>query len=114
MVMRDEELNSRARKWIRRELQAIDSLNGVSVSDRSADQTGHNSEFLLEYVMAILTTIDLKGCNGQAEELLQDFLGRSIAVLFLHELKAWLRSPYNDLLQWDQHVQYPKRSRTSR
>ena len=37
--------------------------------------------------------------------MLQDFLGRDNTRLFLHELKAWLRSPYT-LEDWDRHVQY--------
>ena len=38
--------------------------------------------------------------------MLQDFLGRDNSKLFLHELKAWLRSPYTKLEDWDRHVQY--------
>ena len=66
----------------------------------------NNSEFLLQYIIAILKTVDIKGSGGQAEELLQEFLGRDIARLFLHELKAWLRSPYLSLEDWDRNVQY--------
>ena len=38
--------------------------------------------------------------------MLQEFLGRDNARLFLHELGAWLRSPYTKLEDWDRHVQY--------
>lgn len=38
--------------------------------------------------------------------MLQEFLGRDSARLFLHELGAWLRSPYTKLEDWDRHVQY--------
>ncbi|GIJ87544.1 hypothetical protein Asppvi_006452 [Aspergillus pseudoviridinutans] len=115
---RDEELVSRARKWIRRELRVFTFLNpegepepGPSRVARPGQQRlesrrGNNAEFLLEYVIAILRTVDIKGSAGQAEELLRDFLGRDNARLFLHELQAWLRSPYTSLEDWDRHVQY--------
>lgn len=101
---RDEELVSRARKWIRRELQVFEFLSpdGPSSSDRRAN----NAEFLLEYIVAILKTVDSQGSSGQAEDMLQDFLGRENIRLFLHEMRAWLRSPYTSLEDWDRNVQY--------
>jgi hypothetical protein len=117
---RDEELVSRARKWIRRELRVFAFLNPEMEEEqripqqvsrpgtqRLENRRANNAEFLLEYVIAILRTVDLKGSAGQAEELLRDFIGRENACLFLHELQAWLRSPYNSLVDWDRHVQYP-------
>ncbi|PMD14008.1 hypothetical protein NA56DRAFT_755188 [Hyaloscypha hepaticicola] len=100
----DTELVSRARKWIRRELQVFEFLN----PDRAegADRRASNAEFLLEYIVAILKTVDVQGSGGQAEEMLKDFLGRENTGLFLHELRAWLRSPYVNLEDWDRHVQY--------
>ncbi|KAJ5124333.1 uncharacterized protein N7515_008158 [Penicillium bovifimosum] len=116
---RDEGLVSRARKWIRRELRVFSFLNPGSEEDESTSpqvsrpgpqrlesRRANNAEFLLEYIIAILRTVDLKGSAGQAEELLSDFLGREHACLFLHELQAWLRSPYNSLEDWDRNVQY--------
>ncbi|KAF3390577.1 hypothetical protein F1880_009081 [Penicillium rolfsii] len=125
---RDEALVSRARKWIRRELQVFSFLhpeaedapeerrNPVprSGQQRLQQRRANNAEFLLEYVVAILRTVDIKGSAGQAEELLRDFLGRDNARLFLHELLAWLRSPYASLEDWDRHVQYPSTTITSR
>ncbi|PYH75639.1 hypothetical protein BO82DRAFT_359854 [Aspergillus uvarum CBS 121591] len=138
---REEELVSRARKWIRRELKVFAFLNpsaagpaagtGSSAGDlrstttqrqqpapplragqqRLENRRGNNAEFLLEYIIAILRTVDIKGSAGQAEELLRDFLGRENARLFLHELQAWLRSPYTSLEDWDRHVQYEDVSR---
>jgi len=120
----DEQLVSRARKWIRRELRVFSFLNpdpeeedegpGPSRNNRIAhpgqqrleNRRGNNAEFLLEYVIAILRTVDVKGSAGQAEELLRDFLGRDNARLFLHELSSWLRSPYMSLEDWDRNVQY--------
>ncbi|KUL84601.1 hypothetical protein ZTR_08728 [Talaromyces verruculosus] len=116
---RDENLVSRARKWIRRELQVFEFLNpdGTEAEEQPAgrprpgeqrlqNRRANNAEFLLEYVIAILRTVDIKGSAGQAEELLQEFIGRANARLFLHELNSWLRSPYNSLQEWDRHVQY--------
>lgn len=65
-----------------------------------------NAEFLLEYIMAVLKTVDVQGAGGQAEELLREFLGRAHARLFLHEVRAWLRSPYVRVEDWDRNVQY--------
>ena len=107
LFCRDEELISRARKWIRRELQVFEYLNpGVNNVEQGAVRRAKNAEFLLEYIIAILKSVDIKGPDGQAEDMLQEFLGRDDARLFLHELRAWLRSPYTLLEDWDRHVQY--------
>lgn len=106
---RDEELVRRARMWIRRELQVFDVFN---THDKREEHDGgekrraNNAEFLLEYIIGIMKTVNLKGSGGHAEELLKDFLGMDDAKLFLHELRAWLRSPYVALEDWDRHVQY--------
>ncbi|KAJ5111241.1 hypothetical protein N7532_001776 [Penicillium argentinense] len=107
---RNESLISRARKWIRRELQVFTFLNPVVEDEQPAfgrRPHGNHAEFLLDYVISILRTIDIRGSSGQAEELLKDFLGRENARLFLHELLSWLRSPYDRLEDWDRNVQYP-------
>ncbi|KAG4431834.1 hypothetical protein IFR05_012672 [Cadophora sp. M221] len=107
----DAELISRARKWIRRELQVFTFLNpdataAPATGSVRGDRRANNAEFLLEYIVAILKTVDIQGSGGQAEEMLQEFLGRGNTRLFLHELRAWLRSPYTELEAWDRHVQY--------
>jgi len=105
----DADLISRARKWIRRELQVFEFLTpdgSLSENRASSDRRANNAEFLLEYIIAILKTVDIQGSGGQAEEMLQEFLGRNNTRLFLHELRAWLRSPYISLEDWDRHVQY--------
>lgn len=99
------ELISRARKWIRRELQVFEFLSSSSTIS-SSDRRANNAEFLLEYIIAILKTVDIQGSGGQAEDMIQDFLGRDNTRLFLHELRAWLRSPFTDLGDWDRNVQY--------
>ena len=108
MFARSEELISRARQWIRRELQVFEFLNPGSGAG-SVSRKANNAEFLLEYIVAILKTVDIKGSGGQAEDMLQEFLGRDNARLFLHELRAWLRSPYISLESWDRNVQYNDR-----
>lgn len=104
----DAELISRARKWIRRELQVFEFLSpdASGSSNPNIAQRANNAEFLLEYIIAILKTVDTQGSGGQAEEMLQEFLGRENTRLFLHELRAWLRSPYMSLEDWDRAVQY--------
>ncbi|KAI6851218.1 hypothetical protein KC332_g1937 [Hortaea werneckii] len=93
-------LQSRARAFLRRELRVFSFL------DTASAPRGGNREFLLEYIVAILRTNDLKAADGKAEDLLSDFLGRSNAQQLFHELGAWLRSPYVDLRQWDGAVRY--------
>ncbi|KAI5308631.1 hypothetical protein KEM55_005256, partial [Ascosphaera atra] len=119
---RDEALVSRARRWVRRELQVFsflypesepeqeeDPLNPSQRSGARRDRRANNAEFLLEYIIAILRTVDIKGASGSAEDLLQEFIGRDNARLFLHELQAFLRSPYTELRDWDRAVQYDER-----
>jgi hypothetical protein len=91
-------LQTRARIFLRRELRVFDFL------DRRP--AGANREFLIEYLVAVLKSNDPKGADGHAEELVKEFLGREDARLLLHELDAWLRSPYERLEAWDAHVQY--------
>jgi Ring finger domain len=104
--LEDDHLLSRARNWVRRELAVFEFLNPESASFGSTERRASNTEYLLEYIIAILRSVDIRGNAGQAEELLKDFLGRDTARLFLHELEAWLRSPYEKLEDWDKNVQY--------
>lgn len=124
-------LQSRAKLWIRRELQVFSYLNpdqrqqhdedarpssssasrhataAAAVATTSAS-LAPNAEFLMHYLIAILKTVDIKDSSGHAQDLLSEFLGREHANLFLHELYAWLRSPYAKLEDWDRHVQYSR------
>lgn len=63
---------------------------------------------MLEYVLGILKTIDLKSASGAAEDMLTDFLGRQNARIFLHELHAFLRSPFTNLSHFDSFAQYSR------
>ncbi|WYZ34311.1 hypothetical protein EsH8_I_000587 [Colletotrichum jinshuiense] len=112
MFASDAELVSRARTFLRRELQVFEFLSPDNdAPPQEADpvrrRRANNAEFLLEYIIAILKTVDMQGSMGQAEELIQEFLGRENTRLLLHELRAWLRSPYMSLESWDRAVQYP-------
>lgn len=89
----DEELASRARMWIRRELRVWEWTRG-------------NAEFLIEYVVGILKSVDLRGSNGQAEEMVAEVLGTESAQIFIHELNAFVRSPFTALQHFDNFVQY--------
>ncbi|KAF2813883.1 uncharacterized protein BDZ99DRAFT_485973 [Mytilinidion resinicola] len=122
LISSSPDLQSRARTWIRRELRVFPYLNPApepheppaSTSSSSTSTTpsarrASNAEFLLSYILAILKAIDLKAPSGQAEDMLAEFLGRPHARLFLHELGAWLRSPYTRLEDWDRNVQYAER-----
>jgi hypothetical protein len=100
------ELQSRTRMFLRRELKVFTFL------DRN--EGARNRDFLIEYVVALLKTNELRGADGRAEELLADFLGRDNTKLVLHELEAWLRSPYMTLDSWDRHVQYAERRQDKR
>ena len=108
---------SRAKIFIRRELKVFDFLDPASASSKLSTFNGTeraerpsrrvtNREYLLEYIIAILHAIPLKGSEGQAEKLLAEYLGVGNARLFLHELEAWLRSPFERIEEWDAAVQY--------
>ncbi|KAF2011683.1 hypothetical protein BU24DRAFT_322426, partial [Aaosphaeria arxii CBS 175.79] len=104
------DLQSRARMFIRRELRVFSFLyNDADGSTANAPTTSSNAEWLLSYIVSILKTVDIKASDGHAEDLLSEFIGRESARLFLHELNAWLRSPYTKLEDWDSHVQYQER-----
>ncbi|KAI5925570.1 hypothetical protein F4810DRAFT_56530 [Camillea tinctor] len=110
VIEAEPQIVSRARSWLRRELQVFEFLRAQNPAQASADtmtrRRASNAEFLLEYIIAILKTVDLQGSQGQAQELLKDFLGRENARLLLHELNNFLRSPWS-IEAWDRHVQYP-------
>lgn len=110
----DPELISRARMWISRELQVFDFLYTCSDSPEQDDgsvrrRKPSKAEYLLEYIIAILKIMDIQGSAGQAEDFIREFLGRKYTRLFLHELRAYLRSPYRWLGAWDRAVQYNTR-----
>ncbi|KAH6637818.1 hypothetical protein C7974DRAFT_432658 [Boeremia exigua] len=107
MIAAHPELQSKARTWIRRELRVFAFLHtDPTGSSSQAATTSSNAEFLLSYIVSALKVVDIKASNGHTENLLAEFLGRDITILFLHELQAWLRSPFTRLKDWDEEVQY--------
>lgn len=107
MIARSPDLQSKARTWIRRELRVFSFLYTDSAgSTPSETTTSSNAEFLLSYIVSILKMVDVKASTGHAEDLLTEFLGRENSRLFLHELNAWLRSPYTKVEEWDLEAQY--------
>ena len=91
-VRASPELQSRARAFIRRELQVFGWIA--------------RAELAGEYLFAIVNTVDLKGPSGAAQDMIADMLGRENAQVFCHELAAWLASPFKSLREWDACVQY--------
>ncbi|KAF7547682.1 hypothetical protein G7Z17_g7556 [Cylindrodendrum hubeiense] len=113
----DTELLSRARKWLRRELRVFECIQQDDDPDTPHDSDATSAsrprrvkaDFLVEYIVAVLRTMDTQGSAGQAENMIQEFLGRHNTQIFLHELRAWLRSPCQSLREWDRVVQYGSR-----
>ncbi|KAF1843911.1 uncharacterized protein K460DRAFT_288608 [Cucurbitaria berberidis CBS 394.84] len=107
MVASSPDLQSKARAWIRRELRVFTFLHtDPTGSITNESTTSSNAEFLLSYIVSILKMVDIKASSGHAENLLAEFLGRENSRLFLHELNAWLRSPYTKVEEWDLNTQY--------
>lgn len=111
-IAEGSEMLARARAWIRRELLVFGHLyhrnDGNALSENGTRRARYkNAAFVLEYVVAVLKTVDLQASNGHAGTLLADFLGKDNALLFLHELRNFLRSPYS-VQEYDRHVQYPE------
>lgn len=70
LFSRDEELVSRARRWTRRELQVFEFLGPDASDTEGITRRANNAEFLLQYIVAILKTVDIKGSGAQAEDML--------------------------------------------
>lgn len=101
-------LQFRARTFLRRELQVFTFL------DPGTAPRGRNREFVIELIVAILKTDEVKGADGHAEDVLSDYLGRDNTKLLLHELESWLKSPFQNLEAWDNYVQYANDGRVSK
>lgn len=111
MFMAEPELVSRAKMWLRRELRIFEFLftdgsDSLKNGNPVRRHRTYNEDYLIEYIIAVLKTLDTQGSAGQAEALVREFLGREYTSLFLHELRAWLRSPYGALSAWDRAVEY--------
>ena len=113
----EPELLSRARMWLRRELRVFrfiqqDDEDTDAPHDNESNRANRRrrvkADYLVEYIVAILRTMDTQGSAGQAENMIQEFIGRQNTQILLHELRAWLRSPYRSLHEWDRAVQYSR------
>ncbi|PSN62873.1 hypothetical protein BS50DRAFT_501516 [Corynespora cassiicola Philippines] len=100
-------LQYKAKAWIRRELRVFGFLHSDPAGGPvTGVTTSGNLEVLLSYILAIVKKVDLKASNGHAENLIAESLGRENARLFLHELNAFMRSPYTRPEEWDRNVEY--------
>ncbi|KAF9200388.1 hypothetical protein BGZ49_009391 [Haplosporangium sp. Z 27] len=99
--------------WIRRELQAILSLDNQPNSDSSSltstpsmtencQDSDRGLELIREYIIAVLKRFDLQ--TDQAQDLLRDFLYEHTEQ-FVHELMGFARSPYS-IEAYDRVAQY--------
>ncbi|GAB7343596.1 hypothetical protein MBLNU457_1597t1 [Dothideomycetes sp. NU457] len=90
-------LQNRARIFLRRELQVFSFLS-----------TRQRLEFVLEYIVAMLKSMEIKGADGAMVRLVGEMVGKEDAGLLCHELEAWLRSPFGRLEDWDAGVHRTK------
>ncbi|KAL2106961.1 hypothetical protein VUR80DRAFT_5906 [Thermomyces stellatus] len=106
-ILDDPSHLSRARSFVRRELLVLDAFDpSLPQPDFLRPSSPQRSRaFRLEYIIAVLKAAGLQGASGAAEELLRTYLG-GYTRLFLHELRAFLRSPYGRLEEWDRAVRY--------
>ena len=120
----DEHLARRASAFIRRELLVIDRLDSQE-RQRSPDlglvrhllEQRLGREYFgsqrVDYIMRVLKTADMQGANGAAEEMLRPVVG-GVTAQFLHELRAFLRSPFDRVEEWDEVVRYGPPTRGTR
>lgn len=99
-IAEDTELQSKARTWIRRELRVFSFLTEPS------QQQPVNQEWLLEFIICILRTIDPRDMSDWAHHILTETLGHENARLFLHELSSWMRSPFRYVKDWEDVMDY--------
>jgi hypothetical protein len=104
-----------AKIWIRRELSLFPFLNPTTPNSTGTSSTEYHhpprrrpttAPFLTNYILAILTELDLSGSGSsfEAHTLLGEYLGALEARLFVHELKAFLNSGCDTVRQWDEEV----------
>jgi len=59
------------------------------------------AEWLHEKIITILKSIDTQNIFGKAEDMIGKFLGLDSTRILFHELRAWLRSWFETLAEWD-------------
>lgn len=83
-------LKGKAAMFLRRELQVFAFLT-------------ENHEFTLQYIMdGVLTRLDIQ--SSGTHKLVGDLLGDDKARILLHELRTFLRSPFEDLRSFDRSM----------
>ncbi|KAF4508616.1 hypothetical protein G6O67_004969 [Ophiocordyceps sinensis] len=119
----NEELQRRARTFLRRDLRVFSWLTTPDV-DNIMPHAGESPqsfqdrrrattvERLLGHILWLLQHFELRGSDGSVEEVVTTHLGRENTRLLLHELHSFLRSPYLTLEDWDRAVQYPDSSQS--
>ncbi|KAJ8061500.1 hypothetical protein OCU04_009315 [Sclerotinia nivalis] len=65
--------------------------------------------FVLDRVVDLLKRYDLRDKAVEIEQATEEYLNEH-ARLFLHELRAWIESPFETLDQWHRNAKYPDES----
>lgn len=113
----DDELQRRARAFLRRELRVFSWLTTPDAGsvDHSAGEGPRSFqgrrrtttvERLLGHIIWLLQHFELRGSDGSVEDVVTAHLGRENTRLLVHELHSFLRSPYSTLEDWDREAQY--------
>ncbi|KAM4064547.1 ring finger domain-containing protein [Hirsutella rhossiliensis] len=117
----DDELQRRAKTFLRRELRVFSWLTTPDADDITpcvgeSPQTFQDRrrattvERLLGHIIWLLQHFELRGSDGSVEDVVTTHLGRENTRLLLHELHSFLRSPYSALEDWDRVAQYSNNS----
>lgn len=107
-------LHSKAKAFIRRELSVFPFLDTFSAESsgycesRHSNITSRDIEFLTGYLSALIQLVDTQTIKGAklASNTISDYLGHANTTIFLHELRAFLKSPFETLVEYDNVVQY--------
>ncbi|UNI17828.1 RING-type E3 ubiquitin transferase [Purpureocillium takamizusanense] len=113
----DRAVLERARMFLRRELRVfgwlttpeadtIEMLNGETQDFFERRKRVITVESMMGHILRLLQHFEIRGSDGGLEDVVARHLGRENTQLLLHELHAFLRSPYERLEDWDRAVQY--------
>ncbi|PWI72057.1 RING finger domain protein [Purpureocillium lilacinum] len=107
----------RARTFLRRELRVfswlttpeadtMEMLNGETYDFFERRKRVITVERMMGHILRLLQHFEIRGSDGGLEDVVARHLGRENTQLLLHELHAFLRSPFERLEDWDRAVQY--------
>ncbi|KAK9457884.1 hypothetical protein V1511DRAFT_491134 [Dipodascopsis uninucleata] len=105
-------MQKKAKAFIRRDLSVFPSLcTSMSLNRHlslSSSSTSRTIEFLIEYLVNLLSFIDMKSIRGAEflNKVVSEHLGADNGSIFLHELYNFLRSPFLSVEDYDKHVRY--------